>query len=55
MKNSAVLCLMAALLTACGVAGEPRKPSVAGSTSIGMNSKSGLVSDTSISVMVPLS
>nr|WP_319248337.1 hypothetical protein [uncultured Celeribacter sp.] len=42
-----------ATLVACGAGGEPVKPQVGASTTIGVNSKGGSYTDTSINIHFP--
>lgn len=46
--------LMALVLTACGLDGEPVTPDVGVNTTIGVNSRSGTYTDTSVSIHFPM-
>ena len=47
------LCVLTAL-SSCGADGEPTAPEVGVSTSVGVNSKTGLHTDTSVNIHFPL-
>ncbi|WP_226554573.1 MULTISPECIES: argininosuccinate lyase [Celeribacter] len=53
MKRVVMSLMMALGLSACGVAGEPVKPDVGMSTTVGVNSKGGGFTDTSINIHFP--
>ena len=53
MKRLAIVLLGCGLLAACGVDGDPVKPEVSGSTSFGVNSKSGVSTSTTIGIHFP--
>lgn len=54
MKRVVVTLLLLAGLSACGVAGDPVTPEVGVSTTVGVNSRAGAYTDTSVNIHIPL-